>query len=259
MRELIRTIRVMIVDDEEHARNELQYLLNQYQDVKLVCVAANYRQALDSIQRCQPHLIFMDIQMPGMNGIKLVEKILAADISPLLVFATAHDEFAVKAFDLDAVDYLLKPFSQRRLDQCLNRVRSLLMNYAPIEFSYGSKGTTDNPVLNSWKRLAIENHGKAVILNINNIILACCSDGQLCIYTENKNYKCNMALQDLQAKLLSHNFFRSHRSYLVNLEKIKEVIPWFNGTYNLVMEGIPDMEVPVSRQQAAYLKKIFAL
>lgn len=259
MSELMRTIRAMIVDDEEHARNELQYLLNQYQDVKLVAITANYRQALDSIHRYHPHLIFMDIQMPGMNGIKLVEKILASELSPLLVFATAHEEFALKAFELDAVDYLLKPFSQRRLDRCLNRVRNLLMNTAPLESPYKDKGSAGSKSSNSWQRLAIENNGKAVILNINQIILACCSDGQLNIYTESKNYQCNMALQDLQAKLLPYNFFRSHRSYLVNLEKIKEVIPWFNGTYNLVLDGVTDIEVPVSRQQAAHLKKIFAL
>lgn len=249
-------IRVVLVDDEEHARNELKYLLDQYPNVQTVCQASNYQEALNSIQEYRPHLVFMDIEMPGISGIKLAEKILDNDFSPLLVFATAHEEFALKAFELDAVDYLLKPFSAKRLDRCINRVRNLLLR----SYSVGVKNNSALTIGNAPKqKLAVENNGKATILDIKDIILACCSDGQVIIYTGNKSYQSNMAMHELQSRLEPYNFFRSHRAYLVNTEKIREIIPWFNGTYNLILEGLCNMEIPVSRQQAVHLKRMFDL
>jgi DNA-binding LytR/AlgR family response regulator len=253
MSELPLIIRVVLVDDEEHARNELKYLLDQYPDVQTLCQASNCQEALDAIQAYRPHLVFIDIEIPGMGGIKLAEKILDSDCSPLLVFATAHEEFALKAFELDAVDYLLKPFSSKRLDRCITRVRNLLLASHSIGINRHTKGYV------SKQKLAVENNGKTTILDIRDIILACCSEGQIIIYTETKSYQCNMAMHELQSRLDFHGFFRSHRAYLVNSEKIREIIPWFNGTFNLILDGLANMEIPVSRQQAVHLKKMFNL
>lgn len=248
-------IRAMVVDDEEHARDELKYLLEDYQDVDIISQASNCQEALTQIEALRPHLVFMDIEMPGMSGIHAAEKMIDTEFPPLIVFATAHEEFAAKAFEIDAVDYLLKPFSARRVDRCIKRVRNLLSNKLQVS-------ANQLPQLHhqpSKQKIAIENNGKAIIINIKDIMLACCSDGQLAIYAKDKIYYCNMALHDLQTRLEHHSFFRSHRAYLVNIEKIREIIPWFNGTYNLVLEGLPSVEVPVSRQQAGCLKKIFDL
>lgn len=249
------TIRAMIVDDEEHARNELKYLLEEYKDVNIVSQMSNCQEALKVIETLRPHLVFMDIEMPGMSGIKAAEKIISSEFPPLIVFATAHEEFAAKAFEIDAVDYLLKPFSSKRLSRCIKRVRSLLASTLHISGQHLVNSTHQQ----SKQKLAIENNGKAIIIDINDITLACCSDGQIEVYANDKIYCSNMTLHDLQTKLEHQPFFRSHRSYLVNIEKIREVIPWFNGTYNLVLEGLPNMEIPVSRQQAGTLKKIFDL
>lgn len=248
------TIRAMIVDDEEHARNELKYLLEQYADINIVYQASNSQDALGAIQTYKPHLVFMDIEMPGMNGIKAAEKVISKDLYPLIVFSTAHEEFAAKAFEIDAIDYILKPYSARRLDRCINRVRTLLANSSVI-----GSGRVLQTANQSKQRLAIENNGKAIIINTSDIIVACCEDGQISIYTDKKVYQSNITLQELQARLEQNSFFRSHRAYLVNIEKVREVIPWFNSTFNLVLEGLPDMEIPVSRQQACHLKKIFDL
>jgi two-component system LytT family response regulator/two-component system response regulator LytT len=245
----------MIIDDEEPARSELRFLLQQHPDVCVVCEAANYKEALVAIRSCQPHLVFLDIEMSGMSGINLAEKILENQ-EPLIVFATAHEEYAVKAFDLNAVDYMLKPFSPQRVAQCIDRVRGLMSAKAPVAV-HNVEGC--DPAIFSRCKLAIEHNGKAQIINTNDIIAVSSSDGHLVVHTRDKAYQANMTLQDLQARLDENVFFRCHRGFLVNLEKIREVIPWFNGTYNLIMEGLAGIEVPVSRQQAPKLKKIFSL
>jgi two-component system LytT family response regulator/two-component system response regulator LytT len=251
-----RLIRVMIVDDEEPARNELKYLLQQYPDLAIVCEAANFQEAVDGMKNHQPHLVFLDIQMPGINGINVAENLLE-NFEPLVVFATAHEEYALKAFELNAADYLLKPFSPKRIAKCIEKIRSMMAAKAPVEIAaYIPESAT--PACCKQK-LAIEQNGKAQIIDIQDIIAAASSEGQIVIYTRQKNYQVNMTLQDLQARLDENMFFRCHRSFLVNIEKIREVIPWFNGTYNLVVEGLTNAEIPVSRQQAPRLKKMFSL
>jgi two-component system LytT family response regulator/two-component system response regulator LytT len=246
-------IRTMVIDDEEPARSEIRYLLEQHPDVCIVYEAGNFQEALAAVRQCRPHLVFLDIEMPGMNGISLAEK-MQEILQPLIVFATAHEEFAHKAFEINAADYLLKPFSPRRVAQCIDKVRSLLAARAVVAVNVKADGS---PVCR--QKLAIEQNGKAQIISTADIIAAGSSEGQVTIYTTGKTYHANMTLQDLQARLDESAFFRSHRGYLVNIEKIREVIPWFNGTYNLVLDGLANMEIPVSRQQAPKLKKIFGL
>lgn len=251
-----KNIRVLIVDDEQHARDELKYLLGQHPDVTVVGEADNCFDALIHVQKHHPHLVFLDIEMPLMTGIQAAEKIMENNLPPLVVFATAHEEFALKAFDLNAVDYLLKPFSEKRVKQCISRVRSLLQSSAMIQKQTDENENKNQPIR---KKLAIEHNGKVKIIDANDILMACCSDGQLSIYTPHETHETNMTLQELQNRLEGNNFFRSHRAYLVNLDKVREVVPWFNGTYNLIIDKLSNIEVPVSRQQASKLKRIFGL
>lgn len=249
-------IRAMVIDDEEPARSEIRYLLGQHPDVCIVCEATNHKEALAAIRQCRPHLVFLDIEMPGMNGIHLAEKIQEI-LQPLIVFATAHEEFALKAFELNAVDYLLKPFSPKRITQCIDKVRGFLAAGAPVAVGGRLPAADAAPVCR--QKLAVEQGGKAQIIATGDIIAAASSEGQVTIHTSHKTYQTNITLQDLQARLDENLFFRCHRGYLVNTEKIREVIPWFNGTYNLVLDGLSGVEVPVSRQQAPKLRKMFGL
>lgn len=253
-----RKIRVIIIDDEIHARDELQYLLEQDTEVSVINKFCSYQEALDAVQNGKPHLIFMDIEMPGISGIKAAEEIMEMDRPPLVVFATAHEEFALKAFELDAVDYLLKPFSAKRVAKSINRVRRLMDQSSVVELKKNRTMDTPTGQIYNKTKLAIEYNAKATIVDTSYIIMACYCEGQLKIYTPEQKYQCNMTLQDLQARLDDRYFFRSHRAYIVNIEKVREIIPWFNGTYNLIMDGL-SIEVPVSRQQAPKLKKIFGL
>ncbi|SDD38436.1 LytR/AlgR family response regulator transcription factor [Sporomusa acidovorans] len=248
-------IRVIIVDDEEPARSELRFLLEQFEEVEIVGEFSSGEAALKAITSLRPHLIFVDIEMPGISGLQTAEKMKIAETFPLVVFATAHEEFAVKAFELNAADYLLKPFSSKRVAKCIDKVRTRL---AEAEQALIKKQDTDLAGRYSLQKLAIEYNGKAVVIASKDIIAAYCTEGQLLIRTADKCYYSNMPLQDLQSRLDDRLFFRTHRAYLVNIEKIREIIPWFNGTYNLILEGL-DEEIPVSRQQVSKLKKLFGL
>lgn len=255
MAEQLHPIKVIIVDDEEPARSELRFLLEQFEDVEIVGEFASGEAAIKAIPSLNPHLTIIDIEMPGVNGIQTVEKMNIANAMPLVVFATAHEEFAVKAFELNAVDYLLKPFSAKRVTKCIEKIRMLLAE----TIQTNPKKRNDNLAeVYSRQKLAIEHNGKASVIDTKDIIAAYCTEGQLSIRTADKCYYTNMPLQDLQSRLDEHLFFRTHRAYLVNIEKIREIIPWFNGTYNLLLEGLGE-EIPVSRQQVPKLKKLFGL
>lgn len=248
-------IRVMVIDDEEPSRSELRYLLEQFGDIEIIGEFASGEEAGRAVATLNPQVIFVDIEMPGLNGIQTAEKVAAGQAAPLVVFATAHEEFAVKAFELNAVDYLLKPFSAKRIAKCINKVRSLL---AETKTAALKKREAGEGQLHCLQKLAIEHNGKAYVIDTRDIIAVYCADGQLSIQLADKCYYSNMSLQDLQSRLDDRLFFRTHRAYLVNIEKIREMIPWFNGTYNLILEGF-SRDVPVSRQQVPKLKKIFGL
>ncbi|MDF2874799.1 MAG: lytR 1 [Sporomusa sp.] len=250
----LRQIRVIVVDDEEPSRSELRYLLEQFDDIKIIGEFNSGEEVSRALVTLNPHLIFIDIEMPGINGIQTAEKISKNNSVPLLVFATAHEEFAVKAFELNAVDYLLKPFSAKRVSQCIGKVRNLLNEAMSATLKLRDAGV----MLHSLQKLAIEYNGKTYVVDTKSIIAVCCTEGQLSIHLANKCYYSNMSLQDFQSRLDERLFFRTHRAYLVNLEKIREMVPWFNGTYNLILEGF-DRDVPVSRQQVSKLKKLFGL
>ncbi|MDR3591455.1 MAG: LytTR family DNA-binding domain-containing protein [Negativicutes bacterium] len=249
-------IRAMIVDDEQPARSELRFLLEQHPEVCIVCEAGSFKEAAATIRHCQPHLIFLDIEMPGTNGIRLAEKI-QENFEPLIVFATAHEEFAVKAFELNAVDYLLKPFSAKRIAQCIAKVRSLLAARKPVQVA--AADDADSPAGPLRQKLAVEQGGKTCVIDVKDIIAVRSFEGHVCIFTTEKEFQAAMTLQELQSRLDEEQFFRCHRGFLVNIAYIREIIPWFSGTYNLILQGLPNLEIPVSRQQAPRLKKIFAL
>lgn len=251
-----RKIRVLIVDDEEHARDELHYLLQQYPDLQIVGQAATGSEALELVKQTQPQLVFMDIEMPGENGLQIVEQLVCQDIMPFVIFATAHEQFALKAFEVEAVDYILKPFSSKRLERCVHRVRRLLSKQSVQPCKLAQNWHREQHLPPKGK-LALEQNGKLCVIAYDEIVAAWYNEGQITLFTLDKEYQCTMTLQELQTRLPQQQFFRSHRAYLVNLEKIREIIPWFNGTYNLVMDALGTREIPVSRPQAVKLKKFF--
>lgn len=254
-----KTIRTFIVDDEQPSRNELRYLLGKFEDVRVVGEAASYNEAIRFISTQQPHVVFLDIQLTGITGIQMAKELMQLPLSPFVVFATAHNEYAIEAFDVNAIDYLLKPFSEAKLERCIKKIKSFFIDRSAMPITKTNKQLNNAAVCMENQKLAIETNGKAYIINTNDIVYACCNDGQVIVHTTDKVYQTHLTLQDLQMRINRKAFFRCHRSYLVNLEKIREIIPWFNGTYNLVLDGVQNKEIPVSRQQAPIIKTIFNL
>jgi len=252
-------LRVMVVDDEQLARDELCYQLGQVAGVEIVAQAGNGLEALSAADRYEPDLVFLDIQMPGLNGFEVARRLLERETpSPALVFVTAFDQHAIEAFEVNAVDYLLKPVDARRLEQALARARRRL-----------SREREGQPVSDQLERIvkmmasreirrdqvAVKAGDRFLLVQAEEIIYASLSDESINIVTGQvagtANYR---TLDELQARLDPEVFWRVHRSHLVNINKIKEIVPWFSRNYILRMKDAKSTEIPVSRSQTKRLR-----
>lgn len=238
-------LRVYIVDDEPLARDELKYLLLRSKEAEIAGESDCIDNALADIHILKPDLVFLDIELADENGLNIAKKLGEYNPAPALVFATAYDEYALQAFDLNAVDYVLKPFEEERILKALEKVKR-------------TRGI--NNVQHRPKVLPVrEVKGKIPVLVDDRIILLNCSDilylesrdGKCIIKTKTMEYKVGDALVMIEKKIKDGAFLRVHRSFIVNVDQIAEIEPWFNSTYNLTMEG--GSKVPVSR---TYVKEL---
>lgn len=256
-------LKALIVDDEYPARQELRYALNELAQIEIVGEATNAQEAMALIKALDYHVLFVDISMPGMNGLELGAAIRELPRPPYVIFVTAYDEYAVKAFDVDAVDYLLKPIEISRLKRAVDRVRRLVQESSPgsVEAAAGAgedvsadEARFQSPI--RIDRVPAEKQGKTVLVAESDIFYAFTEQDYVYLKTFAEKLLTRFTLKELESRLNPGVFFRTHRCYLVNLQKVKEIIPFFNGTYNLVVEDKENSEVPVSRAQAKRLRKI---
>lgn len=239
-----------IIDDEAPARRELRYLLEQIGDVTVVGEAPNGRLGLKGIRETKPNLIFLDIEMPGINGLQLSEFLRELPDKPLLIFATAFPQYATKAFDLEAFDYILKPITLERLKKTLQKVEKFIK----ANSGYAKKGTMDIS-----KKIPLYKDAKIFPTSPEKIVFAGCENGEIFIKTCYGKYRVKSTLTELEQRLFPHGFIRPHRSSLINTNRVSEIIPWFNGSYKLVMDDKERTEIMVSRYNAKELKKYFDL
>lgn len=258
-------LKALIVDDEYPARQELRYALNGFDNLEIVGEATNAREALTLIKALDYQVLFLDISMPGMNGLELGTAIQELPRRPYVIFVTAYDEYAVKAFDVDAVDYLLKPIEVNRLKRAVEKVWKLVQETAPAtaEAAPGAEieGVSGNGAANGLApiridRIPAERQGKTVLVAESDIFYAFTEQDYVYLKIFGEKLPTRFTLKELESRLNQAIFFRTHRCYLVNLHKVKEIVPFFNGTYNLVVEDKENSEVPVSRAQAKKLRKI---
>jgi two-component system response regulator LytT len=235
-------IKALIAEDERLVREELAYLLQQEDDFVLCPGAENGRQLLELYEQYEPDVIFLDVHMPSLSGIDAAQQLTRLGKKPLIVFVTAYDEHAVEAFQLEAVDYLLKPYDVDRLRETLTRIRKHLAS-PPVKQHQASK-------------ILVDDKEKMAVLNPETIYYAARVDRFIEIHTEKGKIETKMTLQELEEKLRGYSFFRPHRSYLVNLDYIKEIVPWFNGAYNLILTDKNHTQIPVSRTSAKNLFEI---
>lgn len=241
-------IRIMIAEDERLAREELIYLLQQEPDVELLPYATNGRELLEMVEQHEPDVVFLDIKMPELEGAQAARMLASRKKHPLIVFSTAYEEYAVDAFNLHAVDYLLKPTEPKRLKETLARVRERLA--APK----GTESATQ-PAPNKRTKLLVEENNRLVVIDPATIVYAVREERFVQISTQTDTYTTRLTLTQLAEKLQAYDFFRTHKSYLVNLQYVSELEPWFNGAYNLIVKGEKRVRIPVSRTAAKDLLK----
>ncbi|MBM4763614.1 LytTR family DNA-binding domain-containing protein [Bacillus sp. B15-48] len=246
-------IRVMIAEDERMARQELFHLLNDEKGIIHTPHAETGEQVIELYSEHRPDVIFLDIEMPGMTGIEAARLIMkqASDSLPLLVFTTAYDDYAIDAFDVEAVDYLLKPYDEKRFQRTMTRIRK----------SFTSRNRANETVEKKEKttvsKLLIDDGERMVVVSPDSIYYAVPNKRLLEIHTEDKVILSRMTLQELEDQLVGHSFFRAHRSYLVNLNHVLEISPWFNGTSNLTLKDKDRTKIPVSRSASKTILDVF--
>ncbi len=256
-------IRALIVDDEQLARDELGYLLRAFPDIEVLGQARNGMEAVQLIKEHQPDLVFLDVQMPGLDGFGVVRRLREKKIpAPRMIFATAYDQYAVQAFEVSAIDYLLKPFDKARLGRALDKVRQ------QVDQRQNATRKIDRvlEILESRRpaavpsKISVRANGRHFLLDPNEIIFAQIEDGVISIVARQMEGTANCrTVEELLASLDPNVFWRAHRGYVVNLNHIKEVVPWFNSSYQLRMDDKKQTEIPVSRTQSRRLRELFNL
>lgn len=258
------SLSAVIVDDEQLARDELAFLLKDVGDVEVVAQGKNGLEGVNLIREHNPDLVFLDVQMPGLDGFGVIKKLLDKKVTlPKIVFATAFDQYAVKAFEVNAVDYLLKPFDKKRVAQSVQKVRAKMESGS----TSSDKLETLVRMLESQKpqasKVLIKAGGRLFLVNQKDIGFASIEEGVITVVTSGPNgmegHSNCRTLEELLDSLDPNLFWRAHRSYLVNINRIKEVVPWFKSSYQLRMDDKKQTEIPVSRAQTKRLRELFGL
>ncbi|MGD0201565.1 MAG: LytTR family DNA-binding domain-containing protein [Bryobacteraceae bacterium] len=250
------TISALIVDDEQLACDELAYLLKDFPDVDVVGTATNGIQAVRLVQELEPDLVFLDVQMPGMDGLGVIRALKEKDVAlPYFVLATAFDQYAIEAFRLEALDYVLKPVEKDRLALSIERARRAVQERAKAQPAEAAARTQPQRT-----KLLVRSANRNLIVDANEVVYATIDDGLITIVATGLEGQSNYrTIEELQASLDPETFWRVHRSYLVNINRIKEVIPWFKSSYMLRMDDKKQTEIPVSRVQTKRLRTLLKL
>ena len=278
---------VVIVDDEALARRELRYLLEQVGDVEVVAEASNGIEAVETIRSHAPDVVFMDVQMPGLDGFAVLKRLIDRPKGKMLrmpevVFATAFDQYAVRAFEVNAIDYLLKPFEQKRISLAIAKVRSRRADseavLAETDIEVVPQASAEERLESLLKLLETQaqaaqpqskaRSGKVVVRAAQRLLLvdqreicyASIEEGEISVVTPTLEGMSNVrTLEELSDQLDPDTFWRAHRSFIVNIQHIREVVPWFKSSYLLRMDDRKATEIPVARAQVKQLRALFNL
>jgi two-component system response regulator LytT len=260
--ELSMPISTIIVDDEQLAREELSYLLKSVGDVEVVAQGSNGVEAIQLIREHNPELVFMDVQMPGLDGFQVIKKLVDKKVPlPQIVFATAFDQYAVRAFEVNAIDYLLKPFDKKRVAQSVDKARQKLTTApSPSERLESLINLLEQQQKPQQQKLLLRLAGRLILIDQKDVCFATIEEGIITVATSTMEGHSNCrTLEELQESLDPNLFWRAHRSHVVNINRIKEVLPWFKSSYQLRMDDRKHTELPVSRAQTKRLRELFGL
>jgi two-component system, LytTR family, response regulator LytT len=256
-------INTIIVDDEKPARDELAFLLKGFPEVQVVGQGKNGVEAVALIKEHAPDLVFLDVKMPGLDGFGVLKKLVERKVKlPHVVFATAFDDYAVQAFEVNAVDYVLKPFDKGRIAKAIQRARKQIetQSSAADRLEQLMSQLSAAKLAAQPTKLLVKSQQRLLLVDSEDIIFASIEDGLITVMGREvegtSNYR---TLEELHATLDPDSFWRPHRSYLVNIHHIKEVVPWFKSSYMLKMSDKKQAEIPVSRAQTKRLRELFKL
>jgi two-component system LytT family response regulator/two-component system response regulator LytT len=267
------SLKALIIDDEPLARQELQYLLERAGGVEVLAQGTNGIEAVELIRTHRPDVVFLDVQMPGLDGFAVLKKLLDRKVHmPQVVFATAYNQYAVKAFEVNAVDYLLKPFDRKRVLQTIEKAQARVASSGPSEAALGHETGAkldallklveqgQPPAKQHSSKVVVRAQNRLLLVAQKEICFASIEEGTITVVTPTVEGHSNCrTLEELQEQLDPEDFWRVHRSYLVNIQHIREVVPWFKSSYQLRMDDPKKTEIPVSRAQTKRLRELFNL
>jgi two-component system, LytTR family, response regulator LytT len=255
------SLTAVIVDDEQLARDELAYLLKSIGDVEVVAHGKNGLEAVNLIREHEPDVVFLDVQMPGLDGFGAIKKLLDKKVPlPQIVFATAYDQYAVKAFEVNAIDYLLKPFDKKRVAQAIEKAREKTGGASPTSDKLDTLVRMLESRPQQPSKVLLKANSRLFLVDEKDICYASIEEGVITVVAQNMEGQSNCrTLEELLAQLDPNMFWRAHRSYLVNINRIKEVVPWFKSSYQIRMDDKKQTEIPVSRAQTKRLRELFGL
>ena len=271
----------LIIDDEPLARQELLYLLQSADGVEVVAQGSNGIEAVELVRMHKPDVVFLDVQMPGLDGFAVLKKLIDKKMGlPQVVFATAFDQYAVRAFEVNAVDYLLKPFDRKRVLKTIEKVRARIAGQAGHAIQAGQADaaveapSTDarldallrlveertQPVKPQTGKVIVRAQGRLLLVDQREICFVSIEGGAISVMTRAVEGQSNCrTLEELMEQLDPEAFWRAHRSFIVNIQHIREVVPWFKSSYQLRMDDAKKTEIPVSRAQTKRLRELFNL
>jgi two-component system, LytTR family, response regulator len=253
-------IRTVIVDDEELARRGLRALSQRCEDLELICECRNGREAVDAIQRHRPDLVFLDVQMPGKTGFDVIGAIEDAQ-RPHVIFVTAYDKFALRAFEVHALDYLLKPVNEERFDAALARVREAMSRATDNaivqrvrQAAAGLQGATSPSAMSAADRFPIKSNGRIIVIRSADIDWIEAEGDYVSVHVGAKTWLTRETIAAVELRLALSGFVRIHRSTLVNAERVKELRPRDKGEYTVVLSD--GTELKLTRNYRASVERL---
>jgi DNA-binding LytR/AlgR family response regulator len=245
-------LKVLIVDDEKPARRDLTRILGKIEGFEKAGEAGDGIKAVEMIRETAPDIVLLDIQMPGLDGFQVLGRLAETGEIPPVIFVTAFDQYAIRAFDVHAADYILKPVDEDRLREALGRAKARVRGAVPhqdLDELLRSVGALA-------QRVPVRRGSGVVMVDVQEILYACISGGEVSVVTgELEGSSARRSLDDLQAELPSGMFMRVHRAYLANVYRIREIIPWENNSFRIRMGSDDGPVIPVSRANARELRR----
>jgi two-component system, LytTR family, response regulator len=246
-------LRALIIDDEELARTRLRNMLQDFEDeLEVIDEAGNGKEAIKKIEALHPDIIFLDIQMPGCDGFEVVRRL---NVKPFIVFVTAYDEYALKAFEENSVDYLLKPVGRKRLEMAVEKLRRLFNTHNP-QLNENIERLLSRLTSAPLMRLQVKTGDKILLVNVDDIVYFEAKDKYTFLHTVDQEHIIDFTLADLEGRLDKTNFIRIHRSNIINLKYIRELVKWFGGKYKVRLKDKYQTELSVSRGYVDQVQKL---